>query len=95
MPVNANTIPTGITNGAAIVLAIKSQRTTNKAPPIAEDIKSTLLSSPIICLIICGTINPINPSNPEKLTAAPASAAASTKKIIARKNVHLITGGNL
>ena len=71
------TIPTGISYGANITLHIVSHIITKLPPKSAEIGINTLLLLPTNIRPKCGITNPINPSSPEKLTAAPAKIDAT------------------
>ena len=60
-PMNDNTIPTGISEGMAITLDIKSQSTIKSAPRSADVGIRYGIWSPTRSLARCGTIIPINP----------------------------------
>ena len=70
---NEVTIPTGISDGAIIVLAIVSEITRNTEPSKIEQGMLYLLSFPIINLLIFGTISPTNDIIPATDTADAAS----------------------
>ena len=74
-------IPMGISAGAAILLAIASDKTTI-IPPKSEDIKIRLLVvfSPKT-LAICGTINPTKAMGPVKETVRAIIVDVKRKKI--------------
>ena len=78
-PMNDNTIPTGISEGMAITLDIKSQSTIKSAPRSADVGIRYGIWSPTRSLARCGTIIPINPIKPAKLTDAPARIEANIK----------------
>ncbi len=80
-PAKDKTMPSGSSNGANKIRESRSQKVSNAAPPNADDKRSMKLSSPNRRRMICGVNNPTKPNNPEKLTAAPARAAAASNNI--------------
>ena len=74
-PINDVTIPTGISEGDIIVLAIVSAITRNIDPSKIEQGMLYLLSLPIINLEILGTIKPTKEIIPATETADAASKA--------------------
>ena len=74
-------IPTGISNGANTHLHNKSLNVRNNAPKTIVPSILLLLLFLMKYLTICGTINPIKPNNPIKLTADAANKAARSKNI--------------
>ena len=63
-PIIAVIIPTGISVGATIFLAIVSQAVKNAPPASAHAGKTILWSSPEIFLTACGMISPTKPIGP-------------------------------
>lgn len=76
-PMKDVTIPTGISDGEIIVLAIVSEITRNIEPSSIEHGMLYLLSLPIISFEIFGTINPTNEIIPATDTAEAASNEAN------------------
>ena len=63
-PINDIIIPAGSSNGAKMVLPIRSHRVTNIAPRSAQHGSRSLASFPNILRAICGTIKPTKLKSP-------------------------------